>query len=108
MKENGQVNIGVYICHCGSNIAGTVDVNTVREYASKLVHIAIARDYKFMCSDPGQELIKKDITDYKLNRVVVASCSPLMHEPTFQKACEQAGLNAYYFQMACKRSRALD
>src|SRR4030042_1744714 len=53
-----------------------------------------------MCSDPGQELIKKDITDYKLNRVVVASCSPLMHEPTFQKACEQAGLNAYYFQMA--------
>ncbi len=100
MKENGQIRIGVYICHCGTNIAGTVDVNAVREYVSKLPNVVIARDYKFMCSDPGQDLIKKDIKDYNLNRVVVSACSPLMHEPTFQRACESAGLNAYLFQMA--------
>ncbi len=92
--------IGVYICHCGSNIADTVDVQEVRDYISTAPHVTIARDYKFMCSDPGQELIKKDIKELKLNRVIVASCSPLMHEKTFQKTCESAGLNRYLFQMA--------
>jgi heterodisulfide reductase subunit A len=92
--------IGVYICHCGHNIAGTVDVNIVREFAEKLPYVAIARDYQFMCSDSGQDLIKKDIKELNLNRVVVASCSPLMHEITFRTACRQAGMNQYEFTMA--------
>ena len=101
MNNNKEpIRIGVYICHCGSNIASTVNVNEVREFASTLHNVVIARDYKFMCSDPGQDLIKNDIKELKLDRVVVAACSPLMHEPTFQKACEMAGLNRYLFQMA--------
>jgi heterodisulfide reductase subunit A len=97
--EKGK-RIGVYVCHCGSNIAGTVDVFEVTEFASRLDHVAVAREYKFMCSDPGQELIVKDIKELGLDRVVVASCSPLMHEKTFRKACESADLNRYLFQMA--------
>ena len=92
--------IGVYICHCGMNIAPRVDVEAVAEFARRLDHVAIARDYKFMCSNPGQEFITHDIREQKINRVVVASCSPRMHEPTFRKACEKAGINPYYFQMA--------
>jgi heterodisulfide reductase subunit A len=92
--------IGVYICHCGSNIAGTVDVEGLTEFAQGLDSVTVARDYKFMCSDPGQALIKKDIEELGLNRVVVASCSPRMHEPTFRRACEEAGLNPYQFHMA--------
>ncbi len=91
--------IGVYICHCGSNIAGTVDVKAVREFISGIPGVTIARDFKFMCSDPGQELIRNDIAELHLNRVIVAACSPLMHEKTFQKACESGGLNRYLFQM---------
>ncbi len=98
MKEN-EVKIGVYICHCGSNIAGTVDVERVREFIGDAPQVAIARAYKFMCSEPGQDLIVNDITELGLDRVVVASCSPLMHEPTFRKACEKASLNRYLFQM---------
>ena len=92
--------IGVYICHCGSNIAGTVDTEEVTRFAQGLDSVVVARDYKFMCSEPGQELIKKDIGDLALNRVVVASCSPTMHEPTFRRACQEAGLNPYLFEMA--------
>jgi heterodisulfide reductase subunit A len=92
--------IGVYICHCGANIAGTVDVGKVVEYAKGLPAVAVARDYKFMCSDPGQDLIKNDIREQKLNRVVVASCSPRLHEPTFRRAIAAAGLNPYLFEMA--------
>jgi heterodisulfide reductase subunit A len=92
--------IGVYICHCGSNIAGTVDTAEVAQFAQGLEGVAVARDYKFMCSDPGQELIKKDIRELGLNRVVVASCSPTMHEPTFRRACQDAGMNPYLFEMA--------
>jgi heterodisulfide reductase subunit A len=92
--------IGVYICHCGSNIAGKVDVGAVTEYASKLDRVAIARNYAYMCSDPGQDLIAQDIEELGLGRVVVASCSPLMHEHTFRSACEKAGLNPFFFQMA--------
>jgi heterodisulfide reductase subunit A len=95
-----KIKTGVYICHCGTNIAGTVDVTGVAEYAGKLENVSIARDYEYMCSDPGQDILKKDIQEYGLNRVVVASCSPLMHENTFRKACEQAGLNPFFFQMA--------
>mgnify|MGYP000542519575 CR=1 FL=1 len=92
--------IGVYICHCGTNIAATVDVKTVAEYAQKMEGVELARDYTYMCSDPGQDLIKQDIAERSLNRIVVASCSPLMHEPTFRRACEEAGLNPFFFQMA--------
>jgi len=91
---------GVYICHCGTNIAGTVDVEDVCKFASGLGSVVVARDYKFMCSDPGQELIKQDIKEHGLNRVVVAACSPQMHEVTFGRVCEEAGLNRHLFQMA--------
>jgi heterodisulfide reductase subunit A len=92
--------IGVYICHCGANIAGTIDVEAVAEFAQGLDSVAVAREYKFMCSEPGQGMIKKDIEDLHLERVVVAACSPQMHEPTFRRVCEEAGVNRYLFQMA--------
>jgi len=94
------VKIGVYICHCGSNIAGVVDVAEVARWAATLPDVAIARDYRFMCSSLGQELIQKDIQELGLDRVVVAACTPRMHEPTFQRAVAAAGLNPYYFEMA--------
>lgn len=92
--------VGVYVCHCGTNIAGKVDVTAVAGFAATLPHVQVARDYKFMCSDPGQEMIQEDIAALELNRIVVASCSPLMHELTFRRAVEKAGLNKYLFQMA--------
>lgn len=94
------MKIGVYICHCGTNIAAAVNVEEVAKFAKNLPDVAISRDYVYMCSDPGQELIKKDILDAKLDRVVVAACSPRMHEVTFRRACEEAGLNAYCMEMA--------
>ncbi len=95
--------IGFYICHCGTNIAGKVRTREVVEFIGGQEDVAVARDYKFMCSDPGQEMIQKDIRDLELSRVVVASCSPRLHEKTFQSACGRAGLNPYFFQMACVR-----
>jgi len=92
--------IGVYVCHCGINIAAVVDVKAVAEYASKLPGVVVARDYSYMCSDPGQALIKDDIREMGLNRVIVASCSPRMHERTFRKAIAEAGLNPYFLEMA--------
>ncbi len=92
--------LGVYICHCGINIAATVDVEAVTEYAQNLPNVVVARNYSYMCSDPGQLLIKDDIKEHGLNRVVVASCSPRMHEPTFRKALQEVGLNPYYLEMA--------
>ena len=95
-----EVKIGVYVCHCGTNIAGTVDVEEVAKYAEKLPHVVVARHYPYTCSDPGQELIKKDIKELGINRVVVASCSPRLHEKTFQTVLREARLNPYLFQMA--------
>jgi len=100
IEKNGAPRIGVYICHCGTNIAGIVDVERVAESARGLDSVVVARDYKYMCSDPGQNLIKDDIRELGLDRVVVASCSPRMHEPTFRRACDSAGLNPYLFAMA--------
>jgi heterodisulfide reductase subunit A len=100
MSQNGQPRIGVFVCHCGTNIAGKVDVADVIEFAAKLDDVIVAKEYKFMCSDPGQELIKSNIAEHGLNRVVVASCSPLMHEPTFRGATAEGGLNPFYFQMS--------
>ena len=98
--------VGVYICHCGHNIAGTIDVEEVAEWAGSLPHVAVAREYKFMCSSLGQEMIEEDIRNDKLTRVVVAACSPHMHEPTFRGACARAGLNPYLFEMANIREHA--
>jgi heterodisulfide reductase subunit A len=95
-----EVHIGVYVCHCGLNIAGSVDCKEVAEFAATLPNVVLARDYRYTCSDQGQALIKNDIKEYRLNRVVVASCSPRLHEPTFRKVCEEAGLNKYLFEMA--------
>jgi len=100
-KDNGkQKRIGVYVCHCGTNIAHTVNVNEVVEFAKKLPGVALVKDYKYMCSDPGQEMIKEDVKKENLTHIVVASCSPLMHEPTFRGAVKAAGLNEFMFQMA--------
>ena len=99
------IRIGFYICHCGINIAFKVRVQEVADFIQRLDNVVISRDYKFMCSDPGQEMIEKDIVEYGLNRVVVASCSPRFHEKTFQSTCRRAGLNPYYFQMASVREQ---
>ena len=100
MSQNGQPRIGVFVCDCGTNIAGKVDVADVVAFAATLDDVVVAKEYKFMCSDPGQELIKKSIRDSGLNRVVVASCSPLMHESTFRGTTAEGGINPFYFQMS--------
>lgn len=98
--NNTEPKIGVYICECGINIGATVDVEKVVEYAQTLPNVTISRFYKYMCSEPGQALIKKDIKELGLNRVVVASCSPRMHEPTFRAVLLEAGINPYCYEMA--------
>jgi heterodisulfide reductase subunit A len=100
MSQNGQPRIGVFVCHCGTNIAGKVNIAEVLDFASRLDNVIVAKEYKFMCSDPGQELIKQNIREHDLNRVVVASCSPLMHESTFRGVTAEGGLNPFYFQMS--------
>jgi heterodisulfide reductase subunit A len=95
-----ELRIGVYICQCGVNIASVVDVADVVRFAGGLPHVAVARDNKYTCAEPGQKMIKQDIQDLGLNRVVVASCTPRMHEVTFQTVLKEAGLNPYYFEMA--------
>jgi heterodisulfide reductase subunit A len=97
--------IGVYVCHCGTNIAGIVDVAEVAQWAEKQPGVVVSRDYKFMCSSPGQELIEDDIKELGLTRVVVAACSPHLHEPTFRGACKRAGLNPFLCEMASIREQ---
>lgn len=92
--------IGVYVCHCGTNIAGIVDVEEVSKWAGEQPNVVCSRDYKFMCSSLGQELIEEDIKEQGLTRIVVAACSPHMHEKTFRGATERGGLNQYLFEMA--------
>ena len=99
-NENEELRIGVYVCHCGVNIAAAVDCEAVAEYAGTLPDFIVAIDYKYMCSDPGQSLIQEDIKKYNLNRVVVGACSPRLHEPTFRRCVEEAGLNRYLFEFA--------
>lgn len=105
MPDDDRVRVGVYICHCGVNISATVDVLAVREYAENVDGVVVARDYKFMCSETGQSIIRDDIREHGLTRVVVGACSPLMHEMTFRGACEEAGLNGYLFQMCNLREQ---
>ena len=94
------MRLGVYICHCGVNIKANVNVAKLTKFAEQLPHVRVARDYLYMCSEPGQQLIKKDIEEFKLDRVVVAACSPRMHEITFRKALRSAGLNPYCLEIA--------
>src|SRR3990170_2943153 len=98
--SSDEVRIGVYVCQCGLNIAGSVNCEEVAKFAASLPHVVLSKYNRYTCSDPGQEIIKKDIKEHKLNRVFVASCSPRLHEPTFRRTCEDAGLNKYLFEMA--------
>ncbi len=92
--------VGVFVCWCGSNIAKTVDVEKVAEEAAKIPHVVYSTHYKYMCSEPGQNLVKDAIREHKLDRIVVASCSPRLHEPTFQRCIAEAGLNPFLVEMA--------
>lgn len=98
--EEMKPRIGVYVCHCGKNIAGSVNCEDVAKYASQLPNVVLAKDNLYSCSDPGQESMKKDIIENKLDRIVIASCTPRLHEPTFRRMCEEAGLNKYLYEMA--------
>lgn len=100
MEVMKNCRIGVYICMCGTNIAKIVDVEAVANFAAGLPNVVLAKTYKYMCSNPGQEMIIQDIKENHLNRVVVAACSPNMHERTFRNALRSAGLNQYLFEMA--------
>jgi len=92
--------IGVFICHCGTNIAGSMDIEAVQDYAKTLPNVAYVDNYKYMCSMPGQSVINKAVHDNKLTGVVVAACSPRLHEPTFRTATKESGLNPFRFEMA--------
>jgi heterodisulfide reductase subunit A len=94
------LRIGVFVCDCGLNIAGSVDTDAVRDYAATLPDVAVAVRNKYTCADPGQQEIKRHIQEHNLNRVVVASCSPRLHEPTFRNCISEAGLNSYLLEMA--------
>jgi heterodisulfide reductase subunit A len=98
--SNEEPRIGVYICHCGINIGGVVDIPSVAEYAKTLPNVVLAKDYKYYCSDPGQAAIQEDIKEHNLNRIVVAACSPRLHEPTFRRCVREAGLNQFLFEFA--------
>lgn len=97
---NEDLRIGVYVCHCGANIAGVIDPREVAEYAGTLPGVVIAKDSQYACADSGQALIRQDIKEHNLNRVVVAACSPRLHEPTFRACVVEAGLNPFLFEMA--------
>ncbi len=112
-QDNGSPKVGVYICHCGGNISDVVDVERVTEAAAKLPGVVVARNYVFMCSDPGQNLIEKDIREKGLERIVVAACSPSLHELTFRGVLNRSGLNPYLYEPAnireqCSWSHAHD
>ncbi len=99
-KSVAEPRIGVFVCQCGSNIGATVDCAAVAAYAHTLPWVVHAAYQSYTCSEPGQDQIKQDIETYKLNRIVVASCSPRLHEPTFRKCLQEAGLNPYLLEMA--------
>jgi heterodisulfide reductase subunit A len=104
-KEKEESRIGIYVCHCGSNIAGVVDCAAVAAYGETLPDVIVSRHDGYLCSEPGQNQIKTDIKEQRLNRIVVASCSPRLHEPTFRKCVSEAGLNPYLLEMANLREQ---
>jgi heterodisulfide reductase subunit A len=93
------LRVGVYICSCGSNIGGVINPGEVAEFASHLPDVVLSRDNLYMCGDPGQSMVRKDIVQFKLNRVVIAACSVRMHEPTFRACVASAGLNPFLMEM---------
>jgi heterodisulfide reductase subunit A len=97
--------IGVYVCQCGSNIAATVDTQAVAQFAEGLDGVVLTRVNKYTCSDPGQNTIRNDIREHDLDRVVIAACTPRMHEPTFRRTLASAGLNPYFLEMANVREQ---
>jgi heterodisulfide reductase subunit A len=97
---NEEVRTGVYVCHCGSNIAGVIDPKDVVAYAATLPGVVRAVDTPYACADSGQSVIREDIEKYNLNRVVVSACSVRMHEPTFRSVVAEAGLNPFLMEMA--------
>ena len=97
---SGRPRIGVYVCHCGLNIARTVDCGKVAQLAAGMDDVVVARDVPYACSEPGQQGIKEDIAAHNLDRIVMASCSPRLHEPTFRQMAQSAGLNPYLLDMA--------
>lgn len=103
--SNEEPRIGVYVCHCGVNVGGVVDVPAVADYAKTLPNVVVAKNYKYYCSDPGQQSIQEDIKEYNLNRVVVAACSPRLHEATFRRCVREAGLNQFLFEFANLREQ---
>jgi len=105
LADDNEIRMGVYVCHCGVNIGGVVDCASVAEYANSLPDVVVAREYKYTCSDPGQEMIQEDIKELNLNRVVVAACSPRLHEPTFRRCVQEAGLNPYLFEFVNLREQ---
>lgn len=98
--QTDEPRIGVYVCHCGSNIAGVVDTAEVAEYAATLPNVVLSKETGYACADPGQNMIRDDLQAGKVNRVVVAACSVKMHEPTFRAVMESAGVNQFFFEMA--------
>jgi len=100
VKKYEEPRIGVFVCHCGTNIAGSIDVKAVMEYARTLPNVIVADDYQYMCSTPGQNKIAEAIDEQKLTGIVVAACSPRLHEPTFRNATKMGGLNPFRFEMA--------
>ena len=105
-RENKEdIRIGVYICHCGLNIAATIDCKAVAEYALEQRDVVCSKDVVYLCSEPGQNQIKQDIEEYGINRIVIGSCSPRLHEPTFRQCLEEAGLNPYLMEMANLREQ---
>ena len=103
--EKEAARIGVYVCHCGLNIAKTVDCEKVAALAEGLENVTVSKDIAYACSEPGQQEIKDDILEHHLDRVVVASCSPRLHEPTFKQMLQSAGLNPYLMEMANLREQ---
>jgi heterodisulfide reductase subunit A len=100
-SSNGESpRIGVYVCHCGLNIGRTVDCPKVASDSAQLENVVLARDIQYACSEPGQQSITEDIAEQGLDRIVIASCSPRLHEPTFRQMLESAGLNPYLLEMA--------
>ena len=97
---NGEIRVGVFVCDCGLNIAGAVDCGAVSEYAETLPDVVCVVRNKYTCADPGQNEIKDAIKQHRLNRVVIASCTPRQHEPTFRQCVREAGLNPYLMEMA--------
>jgi heterodisulfide reductase subunit A len=97
--------VGVYVCHCGLNIAGTVDVEKVAAYAATLPGVVLSRHDRYLCSEPGQNQIKRDIAEHNLTHVVAASCSPRLHEPTFRACVAEAGMNPYLMEMVNLREQ---